>query len=131
MAQSTPNTRPSPLARVKSEFGDKKQLIEKVKALATAELWVDRLNSDTSFDSISNAKLLHLHAQLTDATKRFGSRDKLIEALVSAEGRGKDQDYRKHFAGWPVPRLLSALSAAEKRTRLADKKAKAKAAPKA
>jgi hypothetical protein len=125
MAQITPNT---PFARVKAGFGSKKDLIEKVKGLASDELWLGRLNQDKSWDSISNSKLLRLHALLSDAKQRFGTRDKLVDALVSAEGRGKDADYKKHFASWPLPRLLDALNSAEKRNKKSSKTAPAKAA---
>jgi hypothetical protein len=116
MAQTPAN---SPLARVKAGFGSKKDLVEKIKSLATEGMWLDRLNENTSFDSISNAKLLRLHTLLSDAKQRFGSRDALIDALVTAEGRARDADYKKHFANWPLPRLLDALQSAERRARKA------------
>lgn len=125
MAQITSN---SPLARVRAAFGSKKELIEKVKSLATSDLWIDRLNPDKSWGSISNAKLLHLHAVLSEVKERFGSRDKLIDALLALEGRTKDADYRKRFASWPTPRLLDAFKSAERRKKKAEKKAEKKAA---
>src|SRR5262249_25104300 len=112
-----------PLARARAGFGSKNDLIEKIKGMATDELWLPRINKDRSWSSISNAKLLRLHAILTDAKQRFGSRDKLIEAIVAAEGRAKDTDYRKHFAPWPLPRLMDALRSAEHRNKLRAAKA--------
>lgn len=114
MAQTTPNTRPSPLARVKSKFGGKKELVSQIKALATGELWANEASDEKALGSISNAKLLHLFDTLTEAKSRFGSRDKLIDAVIAAEGRTKDADYRKHFSGWSVARLFDSLKSNEK-----------------
>lgn len=114
MAQTTPNTRPSPLARVKSKFGGKKELVSQIKALATGELWANDASDEKALGSISNAKLLHLFDTLTEAKSRFGSRDKLIDAVIAAEGRTKDADYRKHFSGWSVARLFDSLKSSEK-----------------
>jgi len=123
MAKKTPNT---PLSRVKTSFGSKKDLVQKVKDLATAELWTDRLNDDKSWESISNAKLLRLHRVLGEVKERFGSREKLVDELSKARGHGKDKDYRTHFATWPLPRLLDALNSAERSNKRAAKKAAAK-----
>ena len=114
MAQTTPN---SPLSRRNAGFGSKAELITKIKGLATEDLWVGRLNDDKSWSGISNTKLLRLHEVLSQVKDKFGSRDKLIDALVTAQGRGKDADYKKHFANWPAPRLLDALRSAEHRNK--------------
>jgi hypothetical protein len=103
MAQTTPNT---PLARRTAAFGSKSDLINKVKSLATEDLWVGRQNDAKSWAGISNAKLIRLHDILTLVKDKYGSRDKLIEALMSAMDRGKDADYKKHFAAWPLPPLV-------------------------
>ena len=103
MAQTTPNT---PLSRRTAAFGSKADLISKIKGLATDDLWVGRLNDNKSWSGISNTKLVRLHEVLTQVKDKFGTRDKLIDALVAAEGRAKDADYKKHFATWPAPRLL-------------------------
>ncbi len=95
----------SPLSIVKERFTDKAGLIAAVKALATDDLWSDRLNEAKGLDLVSNKKLLHLHDVLTAVKKEFGSRDKLIDAIVQGEDRGKDADYRKRFVEWSTPRL--------------------------
>lgn len=123
MAQTTPNT---PHARVKAGFGSKNELIEKIQGMAEG-LLVDRFNKSKSWKGISNAKLLRLHAIVNEAKQRFGTREQLIDALAAAEGHGKDADYKKRFADWPLPRLLDALKSAERRNARAEK---AKAAAK-
>ncbi|MEI8254192.1 MAG: hypothetical protein WCJ30_00815 [Deltaproteobacteria bacterium] len=130
MAQITPNT---PLSRRTAAFGTKADLIAKLKSLATEDLWVGRLNDEKSWGGISNSKLMRLHDALTLVKGKFGTRAKLIDALIAAHGRAKDGDYKKHFETWPVPRLFDALTSAEKRnaaTAKSAKKAEAAAAKK-
>jgi septal ring-binding cell division protein DamX len=69
----------------------------------------------------SNAKLLRIHDALEDAKKRFGSRAKLIAAVVTAEER-KDAGYSARLEKYPLPRLLDMLAAAEKRAKATSKK---------
>jgi hypothetical protein len=131
----------TPLALVKERFGSKEKLVKAVEALASKDLWLDRVNEDKGLGRVSNAKLLRLHASLEDAKKRFGSRDKLIGALCDFEKRSKDEGYKTRLAPYPLPRLLDLHAAAEKRSKKPakvvstkkpsrSKKAKAKAAAK-
>ncbi len=117
----------APIANAR-KHGTKKELIEKVKT-ASGDLWIDGLNSEKGLAGVSNKKLLRLNAIFTKAKERFASREQLIDALVAALGRAKDNDYKKHFADWSVPRLMDRLGAAEKAKKAADKKAAAKKAP--
>ena len=95
----------------------------------SGELWASEARDEKAWGSISNAKLLHIHEALTEAKKRFGSREKMIDAILAAENRSKDQDYRKHFADWSVARLFDTINAHEKAQRKVA--SKAKGAPKA
>lgn len=105
----------SPLSQVKERFNDKAGLVSAVQALATDALWLSRVNEDKGFDSISNKKLLRLHEVLTDVQKTYGSRAKLIDALLEAEKRTKDAGFRVRLEKWPTPRLYDAIRAAKKR----------------
>jgi hypothetical protein len=116
----------APVTRARNE-GSKKDLVEKVKA-AAGDLWIDRLNDDKGLAGVSNKKLLRLHAIFTKAKARFASREQIVDAIVAAEGRAKDNDYKKHFAAWPVPRLMDRLGAVEKAKKAAEKKAAKKKA---
>jgi hypothetical protein len=111
----------SPLAQVKALANSKKDLVEKVRALATDKLWLDRTAGPNALGRLSNSKLLRLHRVLTEAGKRFGSRAELIEAIAKAEGHGKDNDYKKSLEKHPLPRLLDHLQSAERRARRAQK----------
>jgi hypothetical protein len=117
----------TPLSQVKERFGSKEKLVEAVEELATDELWIDRYNEDRGLQSVSNAKLLRLHDQLTDVKQRFGTRDALIEEILKLEKRTKDEGLKTRLARYPIPRLLDLHRAASRR--LARKKP-APAAPK-
>jgi hypothetical protein len=95
----------SPLAQVKERFGDKAKLVAAVQALATEALWLDRLNSEKGLAKVSNAKLLKLHASLTKAKDDFGSREKLVDAILSLEKR-TDPGLKAGLTSQPLPRLL-------------------------
>ena len=105
----------SPLAQVKERFTDKKGLVAAVQALATAELWVGRLNDDKGLDCVSNKKLLHLHDLLSGVKKDFGDRAGLIGAILAAEKREKDAGYKARLEKQPTPRLVDHLKGAKKR----------------
>ena len=64
----------SPLQLVKERFKDKAGLIAAVQGLLSDELWNGRrLNSDKGLDSVSNKKLLKLHAALTQVIEDAGA----------------------------------------------------------
>ena len=117
----------TPLGLVKERFESKDKLVAAIEKLATDDLWLDRVNGDRGLARVSNAKLLRLHGALEDAKKRFGSRDKLIAAVLEAEKRTKDEGYKSRLEGYPLPRLLDLHAAASKR---AGRAQKAPAAPK-
>lgn len=96
----------SPFQQVKGNFGDKAKLVSAVQALATDALWLDRVNKDRGFARISNGKLLRLHAALSRAKEQFGTRDKLIAAVMTLGKRGGDEGYKARLATYPIPRLL-------------------------
>lgn len=110
---------PTPLQQVKSRFETKEKLVEAVEKLMTDDLWLPRLSSDRDGEKglahVSNKKLLRLHDVLSEVKDQFGSRDKLIDAVLEAEGRGKDADYRKRLDGYTVPRLYDQYKASKKR----------------
>lgn len=129
----------TPLARVKEQFTDKAALVAAVEKLAGSDLWVSRTNKEKGLAHVSNAKLLRLHAIFTEVKEKFGTRDKLVAAVLDLERRGKDTGMQHRLSEWPVPRLWDAYKSAAKRrsaetSRAAEgapaKKAPAKAAAK-
>ena len=115
----------SPVAVVKERFQSKEKLVEAVQKLATDDLWLDRVSAEKGLTKVSNQKLLKLHDVLTDASKRFGSRDKLVSAILELKKRSKDAGYGASLKKAPLPQLLDLHQSAER----ASKKATAKAAP--
>ncbi len=112
-------TAKAPHAAVKETFGDKAKLVAALEKLTGADLWVSRTNKEKGLAHVSNAKLLRLHATFTEVKEKFGTREKLIDAIVQLENRGKDTGLRQKLSEWPVPRLFDAYKAATKRKALA------------
>ncbi len=108
-------TAKAPHAAVKDKFGDKAKLVAALEKLTGADLWVSRTNKEKGLAHVSNSKLLRLHATFTEVKEKFGTRDKLIDAILQLESRGKDAGLRQKLAAWPVPRLFDAFKAASKR----------------
>jgi hypothetical protein len=121
----------SPLAVVKEKFGDKAKLVAAVKELAGEDLWVSRTNKEKGLDHVSNAKLVRLHATFTAVKEKFGTRAKLIEAILEVEKRTKDDGYKQHLSAFPVPRLWDLYKSTAKRhaPKAAASKTSKKAAP--
>ncbi len=105
----------SPLALVKEKFGDKKKLVEAVEKFTSDDLWVARTNKDKGLAHVSNAKLVRLHETFTAVKEKFGTRAKLIEAILEIEKRAKDEGYKKHLSDFPVPRLWDMYKSASRR----------------
>lgn len=125
----------SPSQIVKDKFGDKNKLVEAVKQFVNDDLWVGRENQDKGLGRVSNAKLLRLLDTFTTVQAKWGTRGKLIDAVVEASGRTKDAGYKASIQNWPVPRLFDAYKSLTKRAAAkTEKKApgeKKAAAPKA
>ena len=105
----------TPLALMKEKFGDKKKLVEAVEKLTGEELWVARTNKNKGLAHVSNAKLLRLLATFTEVKSKFGTREKLIDAILEIEKRTKDAGYRQRLLEWPVPRLYDTYKSTAKR----------------
>ena len=120
----------SPLALLKEKFESKKKLVEAVSKFTTDDLWVNKTNKDKGLAHVSNAKLLRLHNTFTMVKEKFGTRVKLIDAILELEKRSKDDGYRAHLSNFPVPRLFDLYSSTAKRHGAVDKAAKGVKAPK-
>jgi hypothetical protein len=105
----------SPLAIVKEKFGDKEKLVAAVEKFTGDDLWVSRTNQNKGLAHVSNAKLLRLHETFTAVEAKFGTRDKLIDAIVELHKRTKDAGYRQRLAAFPVPRLWDLYKSSARR----------------
>jgi hypothetical protein len=105
----------TPFTLVKEKFGDKSKLVQAVEKFTGEDLWVSRTNEDKGLAHVSNAKLLRLHATFSLVKEKFGTRDKLIDAILELETRSKDAGLRQRLSMWPIPRLFDAYKSATKR----------------
>lgn len=105
----------SPLSQVKDRFGTKADLVAAVRELASDDLFLDRTNEAKGLERVSNQKLLHLHAVLSEVKETWGTRGKLIDAICDLEKRAKDEGYKDRLGRWPTPRLLDWYKAVEKK----------------
>ncbi len=121
----------SPLASVKERFESKEKLVAAVEKLATKDLWVDRVSSAKGLAKVSNTKLLRLHTLLTEAKESFGTRDKLVAAIVELAKRDKDKGYAARLGDYPLPRLLDLHRTLSRSSKRAGAAKAPKAAPKA
>ena len=124
----------NPLAAVKDKFGEKSKLVAEIEKFAKDEdLWVGRTNTNKGLAHVSNAKLLRLHQTFTTVKEKFGTRAKLIDAILESEKRTKDAGYKTRLEAYPVPRLWDHYKSAEKRSAAskqgASKQGASKAAP--
>jgi hypothetical protein len=120
----------TPLALMKETFGEKSKLVEALEKLSGEELWVARTSASKGLAHVSNAKLLRLHATFSEVKTKFGTREKLIDAILELEKRTKDAGYRQRLLAWPVPRLYDVYKSTAKRVEASKATPKA-AAPKA
>jgi hypothetical protein len=116
----------SPSQIVKDKFGDKTKLVDAVKQFVNDDLWVGRENKDKGLARVSNSKLLRLLETFTTVQSKWGTRGKLIDAVVEAAGRGKDAGYRAHIESWPVPRLYDQFKSLTARSKAKAEKAEPK-----
>jgi len=116
----------NPLAHVKEKHGDKAKLVAAIEKLAKGDLWLERTNKNKGLGHVANAKLLRLHATFTAVKAKFGSRDKLVAAILEIEKRSKDDGYKTRLDKYPVPRLWDMYQSLDHRHR-----PKAPKAPKA
>ena len=119
----------SPLQQVKDRFGTKEALIKELKGLVDkTDLFIQKFSEQKGLDRVSNLKLLRLHRLAKEVQEKFGTRQKLIDALVELDGRVKDADYRKRFEKHTIGRLYDVYRATERRVKGAARKAKEAAA---
>jgi hypothetical protein len=113
-------TKKSPLARVKDEHESKEKLVDRVLsilgAISKAEGGEDL---KAQLLAASNKKLLRLHEVGSEIKSKYGSVEKLAEALGSAMGRAKDAPFVDKLKTYSPARLLDLVKGAEKRAKAA------------
>lgn len=98
----------SPLQKLKATHGSKKDLATKLAAVLEPHEGETKDELAARLVHVSNGKLLHLQ-QLAEKVQKHGGRAGLISAVLEAEKKSKDADYRKSLEsrtlGWLVDRV--------------------------
>jgi len=105
-----------PKARVVAHHGTKEAL---AKSLAKS---IARDDEDTDIianrlEKASNTQLLRLQDAVTTVKEKYGSREKLIAAIGTAEKKSGDKDYLAMLDTLSLPNLLDLARSHERRAR--------------
>lgn len=107
----------SPLTQVKEQFGSKEKLVDALVAMPDSVIERGGAEKDefrTKLLTAANAKLLRLHQTGSAVTERWGSKDKLVDAILTMKRRGKDQDYRTKLGSLTLGKLFDQFSSLER-----------------
>lgn len=125
----------SPLAQVKEQFGSKEKLVDALIKLPASviERPADEGEDKDAFRNrllvASNSKLLRLHSVGKTVSERWGSKDKLVDAILDLRRASKDKDYRSKLSTLSVGKLFDQVSSLEKAAKRAAHQSQAKSAP--
>lgn len=109
----------SPLAQVKEQFGSKEKLVDALIKLPASviERPSDEGEDKDAFRSrllvASNSKLLRLHSVGKKVSERWGSKDKLVDAILDLRRASKDKDFRSKLSTLSVGKLFDQVSSLE------------------
>jgi hypothetical protein len=110
----------SPLQKVNTNFGSKKDLAIKLAAVLEPNEGESKEDLAARLQHVANAKLLHLQT-LAGKVEKHGGREGLVGQIATLEGKAKDADYRKRLEGRTLGWLVD-------RVEMLERRAKAKAA---
>src|SRR5262245_58507026 len=105
-----------PRARLLELHGSKASLAKSL-APVLARGDQDTGELEAQLKKASNQQLLHLAAVSETVKKKWGSRDKLIAAIGTAENKSKDKDYLAMLESLSLPNLVDLATSAERRAR--------------
>jgi hypothetical protein len=111
-------TKKSPLARVKDEHESKEKLVDRLMSVVSAITKTEGGEDlKAKLLAASNKKLLRLHEVSSEIKSKYGSVDKLAEAVGGALGRAKDAPFVDKLKTYTPARLLDLLKSAEKQAK--------------
>lgn len=95
----------TPMQKVNEDHGGKEKLVDRILGL------IERAEEGESdlkqrLLAVSNRKLLRLAETWQVVKDKYGSKDKLTEAVAQALGRAKDADYVRKLGEYTPGRLL-------------------------
>ena len=97
----------TPLHTVKEKFGSKEQLVGQLVGLVQGQEGETETELNDRLMRVSNRKLLVLHERENALKSQFGSRDKLVSALVEKQLGRSDADLQAKLSDYSTGRLLS------------------------
>ena len=97
----------TPLHTVKEKFGSKEQLVGQLVGLVQKQEGETETELNDRLMRVSNRKLLVLHERENALKTQFGSRDKLVSALVEKQLGRSDADLQAKLSDFSTGRLLS------------------------
>lgn len=119
----------TPLQVVTEKHGGKEKLVDKLVGLVDRDGEEDKDAVRARLLKVSNQKLIRL-AKNAEQLKAHGSKEKLLDTVMSGLGRVKDTDYKTKLATWSSARLMDLARTIERRAKkLAAKPAKVVAKP--
>lgn len=112
-------TKKSPLQQVKEKFGSKQALVDALLGLPSK--LIDHATDGQDKDAfrkklfaVANAKLLRMHALYKDVQNEFGSKEKMVDKILTLKNRLKDKDYRSSLLQKTSARLYDMAKALQK-----------------
>jgi hypothetical protein len=106
----------SPLQVVNEQHGGKEKLVDKLVGLIErGEMEADDLKQ--RLKTASNAKLLRLLSISETLKDKYGSKEKLSQAVAQALGRAKDADYVKKLGTLSAGKLLDMAQSLARRAK--------------
>ncbi len=104
-----------PKARVAAN-GSKADLA-KALAASVAGASQDAADVEQQLKTASNQQLLRLQRVVESVKKKWGSREKLVAAIGSAQNKSKDKDYLAKLDSFSLPQLVDLATSGERRAR--------------
>jgi hypothetical protein len=114
-AEAKPQGPRHPKGRV--DAGGGKEALAKTLAATLAFGGEDADTVAGRLKTASNTQLLRLQRLVETVQKKWGSRDKLIQAITDAGKAGKDKDFVAKLSSYSLPRLVDLAASAERRAR--------------
>ncbi len=97
----------TPLHTVKEKFGSKAELVKQLVSTVVPSEGETESELTERLMRVSNKKLLVLHEREATLKDKFGSREKLISALVDKQLGREDADLQEKLGQYSTGRLLS------------------------
>ena len=97
----------TPLHTVTEKFGSKAQLVDQLVGLVQRQEDESDVELTERLMRVSNRKLITLHERENALNTSFGTREKLVSAIVEKKLGRTDADFEKKLGQYSTGRLLS------------------------